>query len=304
VIDPGSIMTGSAGGANRGDSMSARNSMELSLRTATNGDIPQAIELCRVSGWNQLPNDWSRLLDYEPAGCFVATDAGKVVGTVTSTRYGRDLAWIGMMLVHPDYRRHGIATLLMKRVLRYLQDAGVASIRLDATPAGQPVYARLAFTAEWMMQRWQRPGRDATDDLPSESNTEAPTALLLREYRELDRRAFGVDRWSWIERLLPASQVSVDTHALGLLRPGFLADYLGPVIASNASAAHTVIHDLLRRTQQPIFWDIPGPNHAALAIAQALGFAPVRELTRMVWGSHSFESDTDCLFALADPSTG
>ena len=34
-------------------------------------------------------------------------------GVVTTTRYGNELAWIGMMLVHSEYRRRGIATALM-----------------------------------------------------------------------------------------------------------------------------------------------------------------------------------------------
>ena len=81
--------------------------MNLSIRRANIDDIPAALALCRLSGWNQKPEDWRRLIQYEPAGCFVAESQGEVVGTVTTTCYGQELAWIGMMLVHPDFRRRG-----------------------------------------------------------------------------------------------------------------------------------------------------------------------------------------------------
>ncbi len=132
--------------------------MNLSLRLATTEDIPAALTLCRIAGWNQLTEDWKRLLDYEPDGCFAAETEGRLVGTVTTTRYGSGLAWIGMMLVHPDYRRRGIATMLMERSLEYLQDRGVRCIKLDATPEGQHVYEQLGFSAEWSMRRWTRAG--------------------------------------------------------------------------------------------------------------------------------------------------
>src|SRR6266496_3261092 len=97
----------------------------VSLRPMTGDDLPAADELRRLAGWNQTLEDWRRLLGLEPRGCFVAVQEGRVVGTVTTTTYGRALAWIGMMLVHPEHQRRGIGTGLMRRALDYLQSQGV-----------------------------------------------------------------------------------------------------------------------------------------------------------------------------------
>src|SRR5882724_4627633 len=129
----------------------------VTLRRMTDGDLLVADELRRLAGWNQTLEDWRRLLWLEPRGCFVAEQEGRVVGTVTTTTYGQALAWIGMMLVHAEHQRRGIGTRLMRQALGYLQDHGVECVKLDATPAGRPVYERLGFIAESTLTRWQRP---------------------------------------------------------------------------------------------------------------------------------------------------
>ncbi len=278
--------------------------MTPAIRVARVDDIPAALELCRISGWNQRREDWARLLEHEPAGCFVAEAEGQVVGTVTTTRYGNRLAWIGMMLVHPDYRRQGIATALMSRSLQYLQDHNVLCVKLDATPEGQPVYQRLGFHAEWTMQRWLRAGSEEVPKAPTERRSCPLDPSLLSTYLDLDLRAFGVDRHDWILRLLSDSQVRCRPAALGMLRPGFLAGYLGPIIASDAADGRLVVEDLIASSTQPLFWDIPDPNLAAVQIARELQFQPIRHLTRMWMGSQRIDSDLRLLFALADPSTG
>ena len=61
------------------------------------------------------------------------------------------LAWIAMMLVDPDARRAGIASLLMETALESLREE--RCIRLDATPAGEPLYRRYGFTGEYPLVR-------------------------------------------------------------------------------------------------------------------------------------------------------
>ena len=105
----------------------------------TPAELDFADSLRALAGWNQTRNDWQRLLAHEPRGCFVAEWNGALAGTATTTCYGTDLAWIGMVLVHPDYRRRGIGTALLQQCLDYLSGRGVRCIKLDATPLGRPV---------------------------------------------------------------------------------------------------------------------------------------------------------------------
>src|SRR5580700_4974672 len=112
----------------------------LRMRTMLPSDLSFADSLRALAGWNQTPADWRRFLAMQPEGCFMAQWNGVPAGTATTTVYGSDLAWIGMVLVHPEYRRRGIGRGLLLKCIEHLQARRVRCIKLDATPQGRPVY--------------------------------------------------------------------------------------------------------------------------------------------------------------------
>jgi GNAT superfamily N-acetyltransferase len=268
-------------------------------------DVPSALTLCRQAGWNQTNADWQRILAYEPEGCFVAVLDEQIVGTVTSTCYSTDLAWIGMMLVDDSHRRRGIATQLMTTCLQSLRSRGIGCIKLDATPLGEPVYQLLGFQREWTFHRWSL---RFTDNL--HGNVSQPASIGLepgvtaRIDPNLDHMAFGVDRTNWLDQLQRDSKTIASPNGFGMMRVGQLADYLGPIVAKRPTDAEQIIRALLQERQTDIFWDIPGPNQTAAQLAESLGFQPVRDLTRMWLGEEIPRCDLTLQYALADPGTG
>jgi len=274
------------------------------VRTMREDDLPDADKLRAMAGWNQMPTDWLRILRYQPGGCFVATIGGAIVGTVTTTSYPYDapssepvpLAWIGMMLVHPDHRRKGIASALMQRALEYLNASGVECIKLDATPAGEPVYARLGFQQEWRFNRWQKP----SDESPVLVHPSSPQTLPC----EIDLAAFGVDRGHWLRLLADDSAVVVHDNGFGMLRSGRVATYLGPITAEGADAAADIVDTLLSGVHGPVVWDMPSPNTAGEQLARSRGFEPVRDLTRMWMGKRLIAPELKYQFGLVDPGAG
>ena len=289
----------------------------------THDDVPAALQLCRVAGWNQLESDWMRLIKYEPRGCFAAVIGHRLVGTVTSTSYGNDLAWIGMMLVDEAYRRRGIASDLMNTCVDYLVQRKVRCIKLDATPLGEPVYKKLGFQIEWSFHRWSIDKKMLEIDHIEPDNEPASvvdhSSIMQRHqdkrhqdkrhqdngpHADLDRGAFGVDRSIWLRKLSSDSYTVSEEHGFGMLRRGYLANYLGPVVAKDPSAARRIVDDLLRRADKGVFWDIPHPNHDAVQLAKSLQFQPVRDLTRMWMGDASIPCQLKYQYALSDPATG
>jgi len=274
-------------------------------------DIPHAETIRHLVGWNQTGADWRRLLALAPDGCFVAEAGGVPVGTATTTRYASGLAWIGMLLVHPDQRRQGIGGALLWEALRHLQRVGVGCIALDATPAGQPLYSGTGFVPVWELARWQGdmpaglplPGPGILTEIPSDA---WPTLV------ELDRRAFGAARPALLRALAAqSSRVAVvfdevgDLLGFGMLRQGTRAWMLGPLAASGAESAARLLAALCAGLpQQPLFWDIPEPNQAAAQLAQSLGCARQRTLARMAWGAAYPAHDPGLLYAVADLATG
>jgi GNAT superfamily N-acetyltransferase len=278
----------------------------------TKADLATADELRRLAGWNQKPRDWERLLNLEPRGCFVALRNGNVVGTVTTTVYATALAWIGMMLVHPDHRRMGVATQLMHCALEYLKQRQVQCVKLDATPAGQPVYEKLGFVSESRLQRWQRAKQCAA--VTADHNPMRTRELQERDWavvEDIDAAAIGARRSELLRRLaLESRRVLIwpatgEVCGFGFMRSGADSDYLGPLVCLTVDAFASLLPDLLSAAIcSSVTWDIPHLNEAAKAAAQAFAFKPVRALTRMRLGTPAHPLQHDSLFGIADPAVG
>jgi RimJ/RimL family protein N-acetyltransferase len=220
---------------------------DIEIRLLDESHINEAMKIKELVGWNQTEDDWRRLLKIEPQGCFGAFRDGALVGTTTTTCYNHDLAWIGMVLVHPANRRMGIATRLLRHALDYLSDP-VGTVKLDATADGQRLYERLGFHVESLVERWSGmavPNGRIEGDVEVTHLNETTTAELL----ELDRRAFCADRSSLIKALIanasvvPAIARTKNGAVTGysIARRGSQISYVGPIIATTANEAAALL---------------------------------------------------------------
>ena len=259
----------------------------FTLRLMTPDDIPAGLELCRQAGWNQIEADWRRLLALEPQGIFVAEDAGRIAGTASTTSYDTRSAWIGMVLVHPDFRRQGLGSALMTRCIQSLQARRIQSIKLDATDQGRPVYLKLAFRDERPICRYRGtvpPGLAAGQGVRQLRPADWPAVVAL------DEPAFGADRRRLLALLAAEgpSVVAVEGQSLrgyAFLRSGHQASHIGPVVALDDRAAEALVRTLLADLAgRPLLWDLLPDNLAAARLAESLGLTEGRRLTRMVLG--------------------
>jgi ribosomal protein S18 acetylase RimI-like enzyme len=286
-------------------------SSPLAFRLLGREDLPFADSLRALVGWNQTLGDWERFLAIAPTGCFLAEWNGTRAGTATTIVYGTELAWIGMVLVHPEFQRRGIGRALLQHCIGFLRERGVRCIKLDATPLGVTVYCGLGFRDEWTLKRWARPPAPpqvATRDTSLRAWRAADEQFL----GPLDASAFGVSRQQLLPRLASQCRTAVvlepgpgSPSGFGMLRPGSQALYLGPVVATSAGAGIRLIEALVASTEgQAIFWDVPDENTAAVAWAEQHGFAVQRPLTRMFLGENLASGDPRQQFALAGPEVG
>jgi GNAT superfamily N-acetyltransferase len=283
----------------------------LHIRRLTAADLPFADQVREAAGWNQTLSDWERFLALEPDGCFLAEWEGAPAGTATTAVYASTLAWIGMVLVHPDRRRLGIGRALLQHCIHTVRDRGVRCVKLDATPAGQPVYEGLGFRAEWTLTRWM--------GFPSSLLSRAGNSRV-RPWRvedgasvdSLDARVFGVSRRRLFDALIPqclAVRVVEDPadclQGFGVLRPGSRALYLGPVIAASQQAAVVLVESLLHHADgRQVYWDLPDQNRPLVQWGERHGFSRQRPLTRMVLGTNTSPGLPFGQIALSGPETG
>jgi GNAT superfamily N-acetyltransferase len=270
-------------------------------------DLPRAASLSALVGWNQTAADWALFLRHGTVCVLEDGDAAALAATAATLPYGRDVAWISMVLVRPDRRRQGLATALMRWAVESLREAGLPSIALDATPAGREVYGQLGFRDLWGFSRWALPAA-----LPAEPDirlrplqeTDWPAVLAL------DLAAFGAPREALLRDFaarLPAVALvaeGADGIAGALLgRDGVRGPQLGPLLAGDAPTARALLAAGVSVLGPGAVLDL---HDGALGLADWLaghGAAVQRPFTRMALGEDP-PGDPARIIAVAGPEFG
>jgi len=277
----------------------------------TETDIASGVRLNTSAGWNQTAADWRRFLENSPSGCFVAEVKGEVVGTSATIRYENRFAWVGMVLVHPEFRNRGIGTRLLHEAIEHLDQVGVSTMKLDATPLGKPIYAKLGFVPEYEIERWtlQRP--------PGIVSTQPMSGLTLDKSQidricDLDREIFGANRSFLVRSLhqyapeltnIACKGGQVRGYALG--RKGLFADHLCPCVTTAPNIAQELLQSFLQQSsRETIVIDCLPSNSGILLSLRAAGFVFSRPLTRMVRGPNSHPGKPEAVCAILGPEFG
>jgi hypothetical protein len=213
-----------------------------------------------------------------------------------------------MVLVAPALRGRGIGRLLMEHALAHLRSAGVTTIKLDATPAGKPLYEKLGFETELLLERWERSPKSIGYSVHELQEPPLPEAAL-----ELDRAAFGLDRSDLLRALetdsiVPPITVSDARDTLSgfaLARDGMLASYVGPVVARDRVGAAALLDRVSRRLgQKRIFIDVNTTSRIHGSLLADHGFSKQRELFRMWSGVPTVHGTSPMIIAIAGPELG
>ena len=257
-------------------------------------------------GWNQMPADWARFLASSPGGCFAAVVDGRVVGTSATFVYGGRLAWIGMVIVDREYREQGIGGRLLQAACDAVDRDGIPCVKLDATPAGEPLYEKHGFAREQGLARWE-----LTRPAPGTGGAIETMSTLGDETIELDSSLFGADRGTLVASLRDEcpdlamelrDESGIRGYALG--RRGLRADHMGPWMARDEPTAEKILDTFLSRSARPrVFVDCVVAHPFARRILDARGFRPSRPLLRMSRGPSPPANDRD-LLAVVGPEFG
>lgn len=122
-----------------------------------------------------------KLLDREPLKFFVADVDGKAVGTTMVTKL-RNIGYIQLVMIHPNFRRKGIASELMKSAIQYIQKRKLAKAVLHVSATNDPakkLYDKLGF------KKFEETVY-LTADVDSLSGFESSGEVQIREFNKSD----------------------------------------------------------------------------------------------------------------------
>jgi predicted N-acetyltransferase YhbS len=279
----------------------------VSIRAMTADDVAAGLHLCRASHWNQTARDWQFFLAVAPQGGLVAEENGRVIGTVATCPYG-PFTWISMVLVDPVARGRHVGTTLLQRGLDLVGTG--ATPRLDATPAGEPIYRRLGFSGEYGLARWSLDV--APPAAPRSPDVRPIAAADWPAIHERDERAFGASRRPLLQRLADdapeyARVFAREHHVHGYLfgRHGHDREHLGPLVAPDPGTAAALLHTVLAEHPNRRFYlDAPDDRPAWRDVLSSLGFAIERPFLRMYRGPLMTPGDPSSIYAIAGPELG
>jgi GNAT superfamily N-acetyltransferase len=266
------------------------------------GDLPGCLALARDRGWPPEERKW-QLLFAVGTVYGLRGGSGDLAGVVALTRYGRELAAIGMLLVAARYGGQGLGRRIMSHALA---EAGDATVFLSVAGSGGPLCEKLGFVTAGMTHTHAgefAAGRGTAGSRPAEQGD-------LPAIRELDARCHGADR-ARLVRFLPG----FTEHLRVVERHGFITGYaggwrnvdqvvIGPVIAGSADDAQTLVADIAGAVTGPVRLDLDGRHPQLREWVTGHGLTPQASSAVMVRGGCRLPGDRARWFAPLMPALG
>jgi GNAT superfamily N-acetyltransferase len=277
-----------------------RNGVRFSpIRRLGPADLGNCVALSVDRGWSPEKAKWSLLLELAETFGIDAPDGG-LAGAVVLSRYGKDLASVGMMLVAARYGRRGLGRALMEHVLDAVDGA---TVTLFATDLGRPLYEKLGFrtirrSAAFVGRFRARPPAD-NSKMRSRAAMPADMAAIL----DIDMTAFGADRGLILSHLpafaeqLRVLETEAGTAGYAAAWRNTSSTVIGPVVAANASGARRLISDLAAQVRGPVRLDLDPDRPELPGWAFAHGLEPVAMTAVMAHGDRNSRGNPDRLFA-------
>jgi ribosomal protein S18 acetylase RimI-like enzyme len=284
--------------------------LNFSVRQMLLSDIRAALDLSIAEGWNQTEKDWRLLFDNPSNICLVAESNQRIIGTATAINYSNIAAWIGMVLVDNEFRRQGVGRTMVANIIENL--AGFKSVKLDATPAGQPVYHKLGFIEEHVLFRMTNPSFRSFDKEKFDLVPKPLHPKNLVEIIKFDKNVFGADRIYLLKTILhnnpgKAFLLKQNARISGYImgRIGVRSNYIGPVFALSTHEAEVLISEALKSlNNQPVTLDVHEDKIELIKWLESIGFIRQRQFVRMYLKYNPFPGQVENQYLIIGPEYG
>ncbi|MGW7257634.1 GNAT family N-acetyltransferase [Streptomyces sp. NPDC054834] len=258
---------------------------DLVITQATLADWPVISGWAADEGWNPGQSDGPAFFAQDPEGFFLGRIDGEPVSAVSVVNYGTDYAFLGCYLVRPDLRGRGHGITTWKTALAH---AGNRTVGLDGVVAQQGNYRQSGFELAYRTVRFA--GTAPAAEPPAGVRPAGPADLAA--VTAYDSACHPADRPRFLAEWLTApGHRTVVRHdgdritGYGVIRPARDGLRIGPLFADGADDARALFAALTAQAAgTEVALDVPEPNTAAVALAEAAGLTPSFETARMYTG--------------------
>ncbi|MFJ8513505.1 GNAT family N-acetyltransferase [Lysinibacillus xylanilyticus] len=282
--------------------MTTFNQLQLVLFDAN--DIPGLIDLSDSVGWDY---DESEIKTVMMSGkIFGHKNAeGKIVSSAAIITYDTNLASIGMVIVHENYRGLGLGKLATQKCIESVSEH--TAILLVATKDGEPLYKKMGFTTVDYVHKY------LTENYIGAHNF-ASNEYIIEDFNEndfteivsLDTAAFGGNRSNFLRNRIKQSKHCVvvrDQHAniigFGLSILGPINVILGPIIAPDSKTASLIINTLAKNHHGKLRIDVPSGHAKFIKWVEQSGFTEANRPPIMILHAEKMPTRNNTLFAIA-----
>ncbi len=259
---------------------------DFAVRPMRPGELELVLEWARQEGWNPGLDDSLAFHDADPSGFFVGAVGEVPVGSISVVKYGDDFAFLGLYIVHPDFRGKGYGKAIWEKGL---SSAEGRSIGLDGVTAQQDNYRKAGFEEAYRTVRYG----GVISSVPSSTLAAQVVTDKLDGLLRYDSTIFPAPRPAFVaswcatrkDRRTALVRKSGKIRGYGTIRRCYEGYKIGPLFAQDADSAAAVLSTLAPEAKgAPVFIDIPVENKAAISLAEEMGLEPVFETARMYRG--------------------
>ena len=254
-------------------------------RNATLAELEVVLGWAAEEGWNPGLRDAEAFYATDPEGFFVAVDeADQPIASISVVNHTPDFAFLGLYIVKPEFRGHGIGLSLWTHALKH---AGNRTIGLDGVEAQQANYRVSGFVAAGGTTRF-------IGGLAGERQANIREAMpddLLRLI-EMERNASGVVKPDYLanwfstsrERRTIILETSKQIDGFATIRACRCGVKIGPIVATDVETASKLIAHTATLFKGPLTIDVPDAAKGMRNLCQHLGFEAGFRTSRMYRG--------------------
>ncbi|MDL2405309.1 GNAT family N-acetyltransferase [Rhizobium calliandrae] len=261
----------------------------FAVRAMRAGELELALEWARQEGWNPGVDDALAFWEADPSGFFIGAIGEVPVGCISVVRYGESFAFLGLFIVHPEFRGQGYGKTLWNKGVAF---AGNRTIGLDGVATQQEYYRRNGFEVAYRTVRYG--GIPEMSDVDEGGIDVGPVKQdKLEGLLRYDAGIFPGLRYSFLTAWCNAPEKRKSfivgsgrkIRGYGTIRRCFEGYKIGPLFANSADVASALLAKLLPEAKgRPVYLDVPAENAAAIRLAETFGLSPVFETARMYRG--------------------